>query len=182
MGREDCEKPTYFILIKAVMTMVYDIYSKLAKRNVRNYFVLALWLMVMTVFLLKKVMGWSLVALGFVYPTVLFIGIITLLLEVLQNFVLLRLLKVRMTFGQAHNRIAVISIAGTILNGFISMLFYHQEIIWRTTGAIINAIGLLCIVYVVDKIYAMTRKQKITFVTLNLILGITGRILLAVFK
>ena len=162
--------------------MIYDIYSKLAKRNVRNYFILALWCMVLTIFTLKKVLGWPLSTLGYVYPTYLLFMIIELLAEVLEYFVLLRLLKVRVTFGQTHNRVAVIMIARTILNGFISMPFYHQDIIWRTTGAIINAIGLLCIVYVVDKIYAMTRKQKITFVALSLILDITGRILVAVVK
>ena len=170
------------ILIIAVMTMIYDIYSKLAKRNVRNYFVLVLWLMVMTVFLLKKVMDWSLIALGFVYPTVLFTYMIAFVLELFQHFVLLRLLKVRITFAQVHNRIAVIVIARTILNGLLSMLFYHQEIIWRTIGAIIGVIGILLIVYVLDKIYDMSRKQKITFVALSLILDITGRILVALLK
>ena len=162
--------------------MIYDIYSKLANRNVRNYFVLVLWLMVMTVFLLKKVMDWSLIALGFVYPTVLFVYMIAFVLELFQHFVLLRLLKVRITFAQAHNRIAVIMIARTIVNGFISILFYHYEIVWRTIGAIIGVIAIFCMAYVVNKIYAMTRKQKITFVALNLILDITGRILVALVK
>ncbi len=182
MGREDCEKPTYFILIKAVMTMIYDIYCKLAKRNVRNYFILALWVMVMTVFLLKKVLGWSLIALGFLYPAFLFVYMIAFVLELFQNFVLLWLLKVKITFAQVHNRIAVIMIARTILNGLLSMLFNHQEIIWRTAGAIIGVIGVFCMVYVLDKIYGMSRKQKITFVALSLTLDITGRILAAVLS
>ncbi len=62
------------------------------------------------------------------------------------------------------------------------MLFYHYEFVWRAIGTIIGVIAVFCIVYVLDKIYAMTRKQKITFVALSLILDITGRILAAVFR
>lgn len=162
--------------------MIYDIYSKLAKRNVRNYLVLALFGLAMIVFLVKKVMNWSLAALGFMYPTVLFVIMIAFLLEVLQNYVLLRLLKVRVTFSQVHNRIAVIIIARTILSGLISMLFYHYEIVWRAIGTIIGVIAVFCIVYVLDKIYAMTLKQKITFAVLALTLDIAGRILVAVLR
>ncbi len=162
--------------------MIYDIYSKLARRNGRNYLVLALWGLMLSIFILKKVLGWHLSTLGYVYPTYLLFMISELLVEVLEYFVLLRLLKIRVTFAQVHNRIAVIIIARTILSGLISMLFYHYEIVWRAIGTIVGVIAVFCIVYVVDKIYAMTRKQKITFIVLSLILDITGRILVAVVK
>ena len=163
--------------------MLYEQYEKLTKHNVLIYLILSLWMLLVSVIFLKKAIdGMSLEILCCIYPFFLFLAGTDILRSVLDYYIVLRLLKINASYKLLHNRIVVIKIFECMFSQIFSLFFTDYEILWRTAGAIIAVIGLLCIVYVLNKTYIMSRKQKNILVILVLFFEIISRILVLVLK
>lgn len=162
--------------------MFDNIYKRLTKNHVRNYFVFCLWLLLYACFFTKVILGWTFEALGFVYLFVLFLGITTILYEVFIYFVVLKILKVNVKYLRLHKQVVAIIIVGLILYHIFGMLLYNMRTAVRIINLILGIAELICCTYIVSKKYKMCKKKTIYFAVINLIILLLDNILLGIYK
>lgn len=162
--------------------MFDNIYKRLTKNHVRNYFVFCLWLLLYACFFTKVIMGWTFEALGFIYLFILFSEITIILCDVFVYFVVLKILKVNVKFFKLYKQVVVVILVRIIIYHVFGMLLYSFRTAVRIIDFILGIAQLVCCTYIVRKKYKMCKKKTIYFAVINLIILLLDNILLGIYK